>query len=65
MPEKYAYLGIRGGRCRAVTADTGDKRTADDVADFMRVGCTIERVAIEVARKALFEPWPPVAPEVA
>lgn len=54
----HAYIGIKDGECLAATVDQGNKQTADDVAKFIKEGCTIERVPIDVARESLFERWP-------
>lgn len=58
MARTHAYIGIKDGQCQAATVDTGDARVAHDVAKFIRQGCVVECVTIEVARTALFEPWP-------
>lgn len=58
MPHTHAYIAILNGKCEAAAVDTGDARTARDVSSFNVRGCTIERVTIEVARRALFEIWP-------
>ena len=54
----HAYLGIFDGECKAVCVDAGDKDTAKFVSDMVRDGGSVERVPIEIARKALFEKWP-------
>lgn len=58
MKATHAYVGIYDGMCKAVTVDMSDKGTADFVSEVISEGGMIERVTIEIARKALFEPWP-------
>jgi|HubBroStandDraft_4_1064222.scaffolds.fasta_scaffold98196_3 hypothetical protein len=59
MPgHSHAYIAIFDGTCQAVCVDCGDKGTAEFVSRMIREGGTIERVPMEIARKALLEPWP-------
>ena len=48
----YAGRDPECGCIVACTIDTGDKTTADDVADFIRQGLTIDRMFIEEIRAA-------------
>lgn len=55
----HAYLAIHDGCCQAVVADLGDLGTADCLHETVSMGGHVERVTLDVARRALFEPWPP------
>lgn len=46
----HSYIGRKSCGCVvAARVDTGDKDTANDVADFIKSGLSIERVTHEVA----------------
>lgn len=55
----HAYLAVYGGQCEAIQVDLCDDSTAQFVADVVNHGGYIERVPLDTARTALFEPWPP------
>ena len=54
----HAYVGIYQGECKAVHVDLGDDHTVEFIAEVIRHGGHVERVPLDVARTALFQPWP-------
>jgi hypothetical protein len=53
---EFAYIGVEPCRCctAAVVDDPKHKKdVAEDVANFIRLGLTIERVPVEEARRRL------------
>lgn len=54
----HAYIGIFNGICKAVCVDAKDKETAEFVSEMVSNGGSVERATIDIAREALFEPWP-------
>jgi hypothetical protein len=55
---EHAYLGIFDGIVQVIRVDTGCTETAKAVSEIIKNGGTIERVTLEVAKRALFEKWP-------
>lgn len=54
MEEAYAYIGVWDGTAHAACVDTGDKVTAEFVAEIVRDGGTLKRVTCEWVRQNLF-----------
>jgi len=51
MSATHVYIGRKScGCCVAAVTDDGDKHTAAAVADFIKSGCTIERLSMEEYR---------------
>ena len=52
---EFCYIARdEGGKAVCATVDGRDKRTADDLAEWVREGLTIERVTVGWVRKHLF-----------
>lgn len=51
MPDDYAYVGISPCGCApAVALDDGSNDLAKDIAEWIEMGRTIERMSVEDAR---------------
>lgn len=60
-PTQFAYLSIHDGVCTDICAFTDQEMLLKFISLAVRSGGHIERVPLEVARGALYQPWPPVA----